>query len=62
MMNHIEVVGFKFWIAVIAIFAFVAFNAEGWKAQADQAMCGGECINIAEELDDSIKVIRSLDN
>lgn len=51
-----------FFPVVIAIAIFVGFNAEAWHNEAQSTLCSGECINIAEELDDSIKVIRSLDN
>jgi hypothetical protein len=53
------------FIFAAIVFVIVAFNAEAWKTAADEAMCGGTCISVSdtiEAVDDSLRVIKSIDN
>lgn len=64
-MNQVQAFSPKMFVIAAIVFVIVAFNAEAWKTAADEAMCGGECISVSdtiEAVDDSLRVIKSIDN
>ncbi len=64
-MNQVQAFSPKMFVIAAIVFVIVAFNAEAWKTAADEAMCGGKCISVSdtiEAVDDSLRVIKSIDN